>query len=263
MFADGAVQTALAQFGRHQLVDDPVVEGVARYADARARQRRRTQAVGRMFEPDDGEVAGAAAEVGDQDRGVRLQLACEIEGGANRLVRIADVGEAQPLERRLIARQGQGLVRIAARKGDGTADDDGGRGIRQGVAGMVAQALVEGGQQILEGVAFVVDPGFGKGGAGGEGLERLDEAGLQRILDIGGDGPGPGLDHTLGRLAVHARMGLEAERRAEGGRLALDRVEGDEMGEAVGIGQGDDRIGRAEIDPDRHRFRRRHGMAPG
>ena len=39
----------------------------------------------------------------------------------------------------------------------------------------------------------------GEGGAGGEGLERLDEAGLQRILDIGGDGPRPGLDHALGR----------------------------------------------------------------
>ena len=75
------------------MVDDPIVEGVAGHSDAGLRQGRGFQPLGRAFEPDDGEVAGAAAEVGDQDGGVLFQGAGEIEGGADGFIGVADVLE--------------------------------------------------------------------------------------------------------------------------------------------------------------------------
>ncbi|MNN22579.1 hypothetical protein D3C81_1359430 [compost metagenome] len=107
---------------------------------------------------------------------------------------------------------------------------------------MVLQPQQEGRQQVLEAIAAVVDPRLGEGGAGGEGLERLDEARLQRVLDVGFDGPGPGLDHPFGRAAVAGLMQLEAQRRAEGEQVLLLDLEPDQGRRAVAVGQRHHRL---------------------
>ena len=95
--------------------------------------------------------------------------------------------------------------------------------------GEIAQQ--EGREQVLEPVAAAEDVGFLKQRAGGEALERLDEAGLGRVLHIGLDGPRTGLDRaSVGLVGV----GMEAQRRAEGEELAVGVGKADQMRRAVG-----------------------------
>jgi hypothetical protein len=122
---------------------------------------------------------------------------------------------------------------------------------------MGAQAQHEGRQQVLELVAPAVDVGFVEQRAGGVALERLDETGVERLVDIGLDRPGPGLDHP--RLGISV-VRLEAERGAEGDDLAGLGVERHQVGAARPVDGRDDRVGGAKVDADGAAMIRRHAV---
>jgi hypothetical protein len=88
------------------------------------------------------------------------------------------------------------------------------------------------------------------------GLERLDEAGLQRLFDVGVDGPGPGFHHPFAGIV---QAGVEGQRRAEGdhGVVVVGEVHQPRL--AVGARQRDHRVGGAEVDAD---SRRAHAQSP-
>ncbi len=252
------VQAALAQLRRHQMVDDPVVEGVAGHADPRVGQRLRAHATVPVAEAHQREVAGAPAEVADQHRGVALQPPGEEEGRRDRLVDVADVLKPQPFERRLVARQGQGRVRAQPRERHRPPDDHPFGQVSQIGAAMLAHLQQEGAQQVLEGEPPPQDLGVGEQGRGGVALERLDEPRLQRLLDIGVDRPRPGLDHAAGRVVVGC---VETQGRAEGVERLAVMIEAGEARLAPALVEGDDRVGRAEINADRGVGYARHGMS--
>ena len=106
---EGAVARALAELGRDQLVDDPVVEGVAGHRRRRRwpgprRRSRRPRRVKRTMEkslvppPKSPTITVASA----------VSSAGEEEGRRHRLVGVADVGEAQAVEGGLVARTAPG-----------------------------------------------------------------------------------------------------------------------------------------------------------
>ena len=134
-----------------------------------------------------GEVAGAAAEIRDQYGGIAVQPAGEGERRAHRLVDIARVAGAEPFERRLIALHRQRLIGIAAGKAHGAADHDVGRLEAERVSAMARQRAEERRENILELEALPEHLGGVEAGAGGKGLERLDEAvdvaSFEKLLD--------------------------------------------------------------------------------
>jgi hypothetical protein len=113
---------------------------------------------------------------------------------------------------------------------------------------MLPQLQQEGREQVLELVALPEDLGLGEALRGREALEGLDEAGFERVLDIGVDGPGPGLHRAV--VGTLSRR-MEADGRAEGEQLALRRREIHQRRGPAVAGQGHHRIGGAEIDADR------------
>jgi len=122
---------------------------------------------------------------------------------------------------------------------------------------MGPQPQHEGRQHVLEGVAAAQDAGFLEERAGRIALERLDEACLERLLDIGFDRPRAGLDDPPAGVV---RIGVKAQRRAEGDDVLVLGGEGHQLGQAVRSDLGEHRVGGAEIDADR--ARRRHGSLP-
>src|SRR5690606_10212972 len=105
----------------------------------------------------------------------------------------------------------------------------------------------EGREQVLELVPTAEDLRLGEAFAGRERLERLDEAGVDRVLDVGVDGPGTGLDGPLARPLGRGDVG---QGRAEGEDLALWGRKAHEAGRTAGLGERDDGVGRAEVDAD-------------
>jgi hypothetical protein len=248
----------LPSCGRHQLVDDPVVEGVARHADARASQGRGPQGPTGTFEADDREVAGATAEVADQDGGVLGQGAREEKGRANGFVGVVDFLHAQPAEGGLVALQGEIGVGRSAGEGDRPPDNHPLGQVDKLVARIAPELQQKGREQILEAVAAAQHLGFAEGGRGGEGLERLDEAGFGRVFDIGVDRPGTGGD---GRARSGRSGGAWNDRAgAEGEQFGFRRGEPHEARILTALPQGDDRIGGAEVYAERRR--RGHGLLP-
>ncbi len=128
---------------------------------------------------------------------------------------------------------------------------------------MGAHSQQEGREQVLEPVAAAENLGVLEQGAGRIALEGLDEPRLQRFLHIGLDGPGPGLHDTGARII---RRGMEADRRTERddvGSIPRSIMGKDgQVGVAVGVRAGDDRVGRAKIDADRAGPGQGHGRAP-
>jgi hypothetical protein len=80
-FVEAAIACPLAQRGRHYVLDDPVVEPVARQPNAPRRQRRRDDRTVAVPHPQNGEVARAAAEITDEDGCLALQPPHEEIGG--------------------------------------------------------------------------------------------------------------------------------------------------------------------------------------
>jgi hypothetical protein len=66
------------------------------------------------------------------------------------------------------------------------------------------------------------DAGLGEDRAGGVRLERLDEAGFQRVLDIGVDGEGAGLEDAA--LGVVGRAKDRAERKVGEPAISIRRA---------------------------------------
>ena len=113
-------------------------------------ERGHAQPAGLAYEADDRKVAGAAAEIGDQYRGVAVELARKGKGGADRLVDIAGVLDAETREGGAVTLHGQCLVGHAAGKAHGAADDDSGGAEVETRLGMARQGAQESSQQILE-----------------------------------------------------------------------------------------------------------------
>ena len=245
--AEGLVARPLAERRRDQVVDDPVVEGVAGHADAGPPQGLGPEGAGVVpAKADDREVAGAAAEVAHQDGGVGLERAGEEEGRAHRLIDIEDFRKSQAGERRLVAGQRQLGLRRGAGEGDRAPDNDPAGQVLQRPARMVAELEQEGREQVFEGVAPAQNLGLGEVGRGREGLEGLDEPRLQRVLHIGLDGPGAGLHRAFGGLLGR---GVEGQGRAEGEELALGRRKPHQPGRLARQGEGHDGVGGAEVHP--------------
>lgn len=242
-----AVAAALSQSRRDHVVDDAIIEGVAGDTDARMAERFRAQRAAFSRETHHGEVAGAAAEIRDQHGGIAVQPAGEGEGRAHRLVDVARVTGAQALERRLIALHRQRLVGIAAGKAHGSADHDGRRLESERVSTMACQRPQESREKILEPVALPEDLGGIEAGAGGKGLERLDEAvdvaSFKKLLDR------PRATFSLGSAA--RPVFPEAQRRDIDAVPFSAVVEADGLDAAFVGRKGYDRIAGTEIDADR------------
>ena len=141
----------LAQPGRHHVINDAVIEIVTRDADAGVCEGFGRGATAQPAEAQHREVAGAAAEVRDEDHGVTRQaLGIEI-GSGHRLEHIADLLEAECVESRRIAPLRQRVVRGLAREGDGPPDGKAFREVFE--PGMILHLAEVDRHQIFEAVA--------------------------------------------------------------------------------------------------------------
>ena len=197
-----SILSALAELRRDDLVDDAVVEGVAGDADAGVAERARAHPACDVREPHDGEIAGAAAEVGDQHDRILAQPLREEESRADRLVDMDLVAQPEPLEGRPVARGGERVVGIAAGEADRPSDHDAARAVDRRRAGIAPQRAEERRQQILEFEALAEDARVLERAARREGLERLDEAMRAGALEELLDRPRPALDARLQRAVA-------------------------------------------------------------
>ena len=115
-FAERAVATSLAETRRDDAVDDAGVESISGDADAGMAERLGPQHTGRSRKADNGEVAGAAAEIGDQHSRVAVEVAGEREGRADRLVDVARVAGTEPAEGVTVALHRERVVRTWRRQ---------------------------------------------------------------------------------------------------------------------------------------------------
>ena len=242
------IAAALAETRRHYPVDDAIIEGVASDPDARMSERLGLENTGLAREAHHRKVAGPAAEIRHQHRGIVIELPREEERGADRLVYVARMPGSELRERRAVALHGELIVgvvpcelhwasdhHIAHRKID----------LRTAMANKRAQKSRE---QVLEPVALTKDAGFLKSRACGESLEGLDEPmraqAVEKMLD------GPGSAFHMGAPPIAMTFVPEAH----GGDIDLQRlaamVERDSLDTTVRIGNGHDRVARPEIDAD-------------
>ncbi len=232
------------------MIDDAVVETVAGDADAGMRQRLGGEAAVAAFEAHDREVGRAAAEIGDKHGRVVVEGAGIEEGGADRLVDIARPAEAEATEGVAVALHGEPLVGVRSGKADRAADLHSRRAELEVAVGMALDSLDEGDEQVFELRLLTKDPRFLEAAAGGEGLEGLDEAVCSAARHQLVHRPGTALE-AGGQPAAGTFLPV-AERRD----IALQRgavvLKGDGLGPSVGAGNGDDGVGGAEIDADRH-----------
>ncbi len=209
-----AIAGSLAQRRRDEVVDDAIVEGVSRDTDAGLAEGPAGELAALALEANDGEVAGTATEVGHQDGGVPFQASGKEECRSNRLVGIQDIGKARSLERGLVTPQRQGIIGTRADEPYRPPDDDAPAGRVQRPAALVAQPQQEVRQHVLEGITAAQHLRLFEQGAGRITLERLDETGLARIVQIGLDRPRPRAHRPPGCVG---RVMIEAQGRAEGG----------------------------------------------
>jgi hypothetical protein len=148
------------------------------------------------------EIAGAAAEIGDQDRRVMAQLARIEEGGTDRLVDIMTALDAEPAESRMIAPHRQSLVGTGACETHRTADHDLLRRNGERAVGMAQKTAQEDREQVFEAEVLAEYPRLHERGTGGEGLEGLDEAMRRRTLDELLDRPGISFHAQICALAL-------------------------------------------------------------
>ena len=202
-------------------------------------------------EAHDREVARAAAEVGHQDRRLPPEPSGVEEGRAHRLVDVAGAPRPEPLERRPVALHGQRLVGLVTGEAHRAPDHDALGGKVERSAGMAHERAQERREQVLEAEALAEDPGLLEGGAGREGLERLDEAmgvqPFQEPIDRERAALDPGAPARAVALVPEEKRG-DVDRRA---RAAV--VEGDGLGAPVRAGDRHHGVAGSEVDADRHR----------
>ncbi len=202
-------------------------------------------------EPHHREVAGAAAEVGDQHGGVAVEAAREGERGADRLVDVACMTGAEPLERGACnAASASSSFGLPPAKRTGRPTMMVGAPRSNPSPACRASVRRECRQQILELVALSENLRGVEGRARGERLERLDEAVDRAPFEELLDRPQAALG---ARMQPGARPVLaEAQRRSRrrcGVRPAM--IESDGLDTAVAIGQRNHGVAGAEIDADR------------
>ena len=234
------------------MVDEPVVEAVARDAHAGVPEGLGAQLAAPDLEMDHREVGGAAAEVGDQHRGAVLQRLRIEERRRHRLVHLLYAREPERRERRAVALHRELRVgTAAARVLDGTAHQHVARQLVQLRVRVAAQLAEEAVEEVLEAPGGTVDVGLLEEPARGEALERLDEAAVARELDEALDRPRAGVGHRLGMVLV--TLVPERERRAEREEPVGEEAEHHGIRARVGMRPREHRVGRAEVEPERAR----------
>jgi hypothetical protein len=157
----------------------------------------------------------------------------------------------------VIALASEGGIGAGAGIFHGAADDHPARPIVQPAAGMRHQLLEEEAPEILEAHRLAEDLRAFEQRAGGDALERLDKAAVERCLEELLDRPGAGLvrDAVPPALLFPKAQG-GAEHRAG---VAFER---DQLGVAVTRAECDHGVGGAEIQAERacHAFHRRFSM---
>ena len=212
---------------------------------------------------DQRKVAGAAAEVADQNQlvvierglvGVRRcdRLHLEVDGLESGVKK----GLAKPLEREVVV-----VVGVRADEAHRASDGGVANGLAELLLGAQAKIGEDARDEVFDGVAAAKDLGPGQGAAGQVGLERLNEPslvlGVEIVLDAGGAGEALDLD-SAGVLVL-----FQIEERAKRLGRARRGREGDQLNRAVGASEGDGAIGRSEVDADRGKVcgRKRHGLS--
>ena len=245
---EALVLRAFAKNGRDGVIDDPVIERVARDADAGKAERIGMDAAGRGLEPDDGKIARAAAEIAHKHgRGGFLLMRVEV-GGGDGLHHMVDFFEAEPAEGCLVALLGQRRIRVRPGEFDRPAKDEPGRQASGIGPRMRSGAFEKGRQDIFEIIPLSIDPRVLERGAGGVGLERLEEARIHREVDKGFDCPRAGL--AAGLRARFIGVLPKAQYGAECGEIGAAMPEPGRLHAAVRLPQGQHRVGRAKIDTD-------------
>ena len=153
-------------------------------------------------------------------------------------------GGAEVPEHRVVAPAGEAGIWAISGIFDRAADDDMIRPGVQPAAGMGDEPFEKGSAEILEAQPLAENRSMFERSAGGDRLERLDEAAALGIFEIFGDRPGACLD-------LDPVIFPEAQGRAEDGAGRVGRAEIDEIGGPLVQSQSDDAVGRTEIEPER------------
>ena len=167
---------------RHDIRDDPIIERIARDADARMRQRMRDEAPALALETQDREIAGAAAEIRDQHRLVALQPARIPIGCAERLVCQPHLRQPGIMIGLLQTRDRQIFVRPLAGENDGPPADQ--RQVLREIARVAEQMGEKGRDQALDRETLAIEPRLAEERARQMRLDRLDEP----LLTLGRNG---------------------------------------------------------------------------
>ncbi len=238
---DGSVLLPEPEERGHHVAHDATVEGVAGQrhpVGAEDRVLATRLPAQRGTDPEQREVAGAAAEVGDQDELVALEIALVVVGRRDRLVLEDHVGVARVAEGRAQSRERKldgGLVGGVGEAHRASHHDAPGKRVAA-LLGLLAQAAQDDADQRLQTVGLAEDRGRAEVAGREEALERLDQAARLIGVEVAVDRLGSGqLEHRAASV-----LALEVEDRAEGGRLAAV-VPGrtHKLGRAVAVGERD------------------------
>ena len=238
------ILAAHAEARRDEVADDALVEGVAgdRHAvgadDVRGAPAALTHA---RPDGDDREVAGAAAEVADQDPLVALQPRLVGVRGRDRLVLEHDLVEAGEADRRQQTFGGERVELGVGRVGEvhRPAEDDPPRRRPRREPELIAHVLADERDQLLERVVLRADAGSFERPVREVRLQRLDEAALRLRRKVAFD---------RRRSCDRRLLWLEVQDRRKGRPGAVSARELREMGRARGVNKGDGAVRRAEID---------------
>ena len=211
------------------------------------RDRLRLHLARNLLETDDRIVGRAAAEIGDENIRVPLQVLGKVEGRRDRLHDELHIRETEAGERRAIPLHGQVRIGIHARKADGAAGDDPRDVRRPAVAGIGHHAAREDFQQVFERVPTGVNNCRLEERACRKGLDRLKEAAFARIFDEAADGRSTCFH--LQRKPAEILVLHEGEAGAQAFRHLRIAGEAQRPGRIASLG-GQHGVGRAEIEAE-------------
>ena len=190
--AERAIAAALAEQRQDKLADDALVEPVAGDADPGRGERDAALRGARRRDAHDREIGRPAAEIGDQDHRRAGQPRRIAVRRAERLIDIVQL-DAELFEHQVVALPGECGVGTRAGIFDRAPDDHAVRALVEPPAGVFDQFLEEQSPEILEAERAVEDQRALEQRAGRDALERLDEAAVERGLQIFLDRPWPRL----------------------------------------------------------------------
>ena len=240
-----------AERGRDEVADEARVEGVAGEGEAGGGEHFPALGCGCRADVEEREVAGAAAEVADED-GFGAGEGGLVGGGRGQGFELeGDVLEAGAGEGGAQAGEREGLVfgGFSADEAHGTAYGGGADGVSPGLLGLQAEVGEDAGDEVFEGVGAAEDLGGGEALDGQVAFERLDEAAGGQAFGLGGE---VALDG--GRAGGGADRVGGAFEEEDGSRAWRLVGEAQEIDLAVAVagedGARDGTVGRAEVDAD-------------